>query len=177
MAADRGVPGREHRARSCGRRWSCTLMRRAGGGAVEMISPPRPRYGSIFGHAAAVAGLTLLAYLAAFELHRRLHFNPLANPVLIAVVLLVSTLYLTGTPYDDVILTAPSSCIFCSARRRWRWRCRSTGNCNVSRRWPLPVLAALVAGSLLTAALSASPDRGRVGREPPPTMRLLALNR
>ena len=43
--------------------------------------------------------LTLLAYLFAFALYRRSAFNPLVNPVAIAVTLLVSVLLATGTPY------------------------------------------------------------------------------
>lgn len=42
---------------------------------------------------------TLLAYLAAYEIYRRVQFNPLANPVAIAVALLVVLLTLTDTPY------------------------------------------------------------------------------
>ncbi len=43
--------------------------------------------------------VTLIAYLAAFRLYERTRFNPLANPVLIAVLLLVSLLAATRTPY------------------------------------------------------------------------------
>jgi len=42
---------------------------------------------------------TLLAYLAAFRIYERTQLNPLANPVLIAVLLLVALLWVTGTPY------------------------------------------------------------------------------
>lgn len=42
---------------------------------------------------------TLLAYLLAFRLYEKSGMNPLANPVLIAVVLLVALLWATGTPY------------------------------------------------------------------------------
>ncbi|MBU6491672.1 MAG: LrgB family protein [Burkholderiales bacterium] len=42
---------------------------------------------------------TLLAYLAAFAIYQRCRFNPLANPVAIAVALLVTVLTLTHTPY------------------------------------------------------------------------------
>ncbi|KAA3650037.1 MAG: LrgB family protein [Proteobacteria bacterium] len=44
--------------------------------------------------------LTLLAYLAAWQLHRRAGGHPLVNPVLIAVLMLVGVLWLTGTDYD-----------------------------------------------------------------------------
>lgn len=43
--------------------------------------------------------LTLLAYQFAFTLYKRSGGNPLANPVAIAVTLLVALLTLTGTPY------------------------------------------------------------------------------
>lgn len=44
--------------------------------------------------------LTLLAYGIAWRIHHRLRTHPLANPVLIAVLLLVTVLTLTGTPYE-----------------------------------------------------------------------------
>lgn len=44
--------------------------------------------------------VTLLAYLAAHRLYERSGLNPLANPVLIAVLLLVALLAATGTPYN-----------------------------------------------------------------------------
>ncbi|MFZ2852847.1 MAG: LrgB family protein [Rhodocyclaceae bacterium] len=43
--------------------------------------------------------LTLLAYQLAFSVYRRSGGNPLANPVAIAVALVVAALTLTGTPY------------------------------------------------------------------------------
>ncbi|MBG7620078.1 LrgB family protein [Herbaspirillum sp. AP02] len=42
---------------------------------------------------------TLVAYLVALWVYRRLGFNPLANPVLIAIAIVVSILTVTGTPY------------------------------------------------------------------------------
>jgi putative effector of murein hydrolase len=42
--------------------------------------------------------LTLVAYLFAFAVYRRSGFNPLINPVAIAVTLLVTILLATGTP-------------------------------------------------------------------------------
>jgi predicted murein hydrolase (TIGR00659 family) len=44
--------------------------------------------------------ITLLAYGIAWRIHQRLNTHPLANPVLIAVILLVSLLTLTHTPYQ-----------------------------------------------------------------------------
>ncbi len=43
--------------------------------------------------------VTLLAYLAAVRIGRRCGGHPLANPVLIAIAMLVPLLLLTGTPY------------------------------------------------------------------------------
>ena len=44
--------------------------------------------------------LTLVAYQAALWLHRKAHFHPLVNPVMLAVAMLVAVLVLTGTPYQ-----------------------------------------------------------------------------
>ena len=44
--------------------------------------------------------MTLLAYQGAFWLYRRSGMNPLANPVLIAVALLVAMLTASGTSYE-----------------------------------------------------------------------------
>jgi predicted murein hydrolase (TIGR00659 family) len=43
---------------------------------------------------------TLAVYLLAHEIYRRMRLNPLFNPVLIAVALLVALLLATGTPYQ-----------------------------------------------------------------------------
>lgn len=43
--------------------------------------------------------LTLVAYQAAYWIYQRAGFNPLLNPVLLAVAMLVAALTLTGTPY------------------------------------------------------------------------------
>lgn len=43
--------------------------------------------------------LTLVAYQAAYWLYQRSGFNPLLNPVLLAIAMLVTALYVTGTPY------------------------------------------------------------------------------
>ena len=45
--------------------------------------------------------LTLIAYLAGNALYRRFNLNPLLNPVLIAVIVLVTLLWATGTRYED----------------------------------------------------------------------------
>ena len=43
--------------------------------------------------------LTLIAYQGAYALYRRSDFNPLLNPVALAIVVIVTTLKLTDTPY------------------------------------------------------------------------------
>ena len=43
--------------------------------------------------------MTLLAYQAAYWVYQRAGFNPLLNPVLLAVAMLVTALHFTGTPY------------------------------------------------------------------------------
>jgi predicted murein hydrolase (TIGR00659 family) len=44
--------------------------------------------------------ITLLAYQGAYWLYRRANFNPLLNPVLLAIIMLVAALKLTRTPYQ-----------------------------------------------------------------------------
>lgn len=96
---------------------------------------------------------TLLAYLAACEIHRRSKHHPLANPVLVAVALLVALLGLSGISYRSyfdgaqfvhfllgpatVALAVPLYAQFRRIRSMW-----------------LPILAALFAGSA-TAIVSA----------------------
>ena len=97
--------------------------------------------------------ITLLAYQAAFWLYRRSGLNPLVNPVLVAVTILVLLLTLTGTSYETYFagaqfvhfLLRPATValaipLFLQFRR--------------VRSMLLPVAAGLLAGSL-TAALSA----------------------
>ncbi len=63
-----------------------------------------PKLGAIWVYLAAtpLLGLTitLLAYLVAQAIYAKARFNPLANPVLIAVALLVILLEITRTPYE-----------------------------------------------------------------------------
>ncbi len=97
--------------------------------------------------------LTLLAYQGAWWLYQRANQNPLLNPVLIAVVVLVGVLMLTGTDYDTYFdgaqfvhfLLGPATvALAIPLYAQWQ-RLRTL---------LLPVLLTLVAGSL-TAALSA----------------------
>lgn len=95
--------------------------------------------------------LTLVAYQGAYWIYRRAGFNPLLNPVLLAVAMLVAALYFTGTPYQTyfdgaqfvhfllgpatVALAVPLYLQF-----------------NRLRRLALPLAAALLSGSLAAIA-------------------------
>ena len=97
--------------------------------------------------------VTLSAYLAGDWLYRRARLNPLANPVLIAVLLLVGLLLTTGTDYPTYFegaqfvhfLLGPATVALAVPLYR---------QVRAVRREALPLLIALVAGSL-TAAGSA----------------------
>ncbi len=97
--------------------------------------------------------LTLLAYQGAFWIYRRTGCHPLANPVLIAVSVLVSILMLTGTSYETyfagaqfvLFLLGPATVALAIPLYTQFKRVRAM-------LWP--VVAGLVIGSL-TAALSA----------------------
>lgn len=64
----------------------------------------RPALGEIWVYLSATPllglTLTLLAYQGAFWLYRRANQHPLLNPVMVAVIMLVLVLMLTGTPYQ-----------------------------------------------------------------------------
>jgi predicted murein hydrolase (TIGR00659 family) len=97
--------------------------------------------------------ITLLAYQGAFWLYRRSGGHPLANPVLIAVALLVAFLTLTGTRYETYFagaqfvhfLLGPATVALAIPLYAQFRRVRSM---------LVPVLTGLVAGSL-TAIVSA----------------------
>ena len=63
-----------------------------------------PRIADIWVYLAAspLLGLTitLLAYQGAYWIYQRANFNPLLNPVLLAIIMLVAALKLTHTPYQ-----------------------------------------------------------------------------
>jgi predicted murein hydrolase (TIGR00659 family) len=97
--------------------------------------------------------ITLSAYLAGDWLYRRTRLNPLANPVLIAVVLLVGLLLATGTDYPayfegaqfvHFLLGPATVALAVPLYRQFR----------AVKREALPLLIALLCGSL-TAAGSA----------------------
>ena len=116
-----------------------------------------PKLGAIWVYLAAspLLGLTitLLAYLIAQALYAKARFNPLVNPVLIAVAMVVALLEITGTPYATYFegaqfvhfLLGPATvALALPLYRQW----------SKLRRAALPLVGGLVAGSL-TAILSA----------------------
>jgi len=114
-----------------------------------------PKLGGIWVFLAAtpLLGLTitLLAYLIAQALYAKARFNPLANPVLIAVALLVTLLEVTGTPYATYFegaqfvhfLLGPATvALALPLYRQW----------SKLRRAALPLIVGLIAGSLTAIA-------------------------
>lgn len=114
--------------------------------------------------------VTLLAYLAALTLHRRTGNSPLANPVMMAVILLLLTLWLTDTPYATYFEGA-QFVHFLLGPATVALAVPLYGQLPKLRRMSGPLLAALIAGSL-TAALSAWAIAGALGASEP-TMRSL----
>jgi predicted murein hydrolase (TIGR00659 family) len=114
-----------------------------------------PRLGTIWVYLAAspLLGLTitLLAYLVAQWVYARCRFNPLANPVLIAVALVVMLLVISRTPYQTYFegaqfvhfLLGPATVALALPLYR------QLANL---RRLLAPLLVALVAGSLTAIA-------------------------
>ena len=136
---------------------------------MSPITPQAPqRLADIWVYLAATPllglALTLLVYHGAFVLYRRSGFNPLANPVAIAVVALATLLWATGTPYATYFegaqfvhfLLGPATVALAVPLYEQMGRLR---------RLALPLLGALVVGTLaatVTAigvgwALGASP--------------------
>lgn len=97
--------------------------------------------------------VTLLAYLAGHHLYRRAGSNPVVNPVAVAVLLLIAVLLATGTDYTTYFegaqfvhfLLGPATVALAVPLYE---------NFGKVRRALLPMMAALVAGSL-TAVVSA----------------------
>ncbi len=69
--------------------------------------------------------LTVLAYIAADRISQASGRHPVANPVLIAVVI-VGTVLIATARRMPVISKARASCMCCLARQQSRWRCRSS---------------------------------------------------
>jgi predicted murein hydrolase (TIGR00659 family) len=94
--------------------------------------------------------VTLLAYQGAYWLYRKADFHPLANPVLWSVIALVLLLSLTGTPYQTYFdgaqfvhfLLGPATVALAVPLHAQLPRLR---------RLALPLLVALLAGSLVAA--------------------------
>jgi predicted murein hydrolase (TIGR00659 family) len=95
--------------------------------------------------------MTLLVYHAAFLLYRRCGFHPLANPVPLAVLVLATLLWATGTPYATYFegaqfvhfLLGPATVALAVPLFEQMHRLR---------RLALPLLGALVAGVLATTS-------------------------
>jgi len=108
--------------------------------------------------------VTLLAYLFANAVHRRLDMHPLANPVAIAVLMLVLLLSITGTPYRTYFegaqfvhfLLGPATVALALPLYEQRARIR---------RMALPLLAGLLAG-VTTAVVSAAAIAMALGASP-----------
>ncbi|AON55132.1 LrgB family protein [Herbaspirillum seropedicae] len=94
---------------------------------------------------------TLAAYIVALQVYRRLGFNPLANPVLIAIAIVVSILFVTRTPYKTYfegaqfvhfMLGPATVALALPLFRQWR----------NFRRSALPLMLGLAAGSVTAVA-------------------------
>ena len=92
--------------------------------------------------------ITLLAYQGAFWIYQRTGHNPLANPVLIAVGILAVVLKLTGTPYATYFEGA-QFVHFLLGPATVALALPLFDNLHHLRRVLLPVLAALVVGSVV----------------------------
>ena len=114
--------------------------------------------------------ITLLAYVLALAVHQRYRRHPLTNPVLLAVVLLVTLLLLTDTPYPSY---------FAGAQFVHFWRGPATVALAIplyaqlgrvrAMRWP--VLLGLAAGAL-TAVVSAVGSAWLLGASVPTQLSL-----
>ena len=108
--------------------------------------------------------LTLIAYLAAYRVHRWAGSNPLLNPVAVSVALLIVLLLGTGTRYEDYFegaqfvhfLLGPATVALAVPLYRQRAKLIAL--------W-LPILAALFAG-ILAASLSAVGIAAALGATP-----------
>jgi len=94
---------------------------------------------------------TLAAYIVALQIYRRLGFNPLANPVLIAIAIVVSILFITHTPYKTYfegaqfvhfMLGPATVALALPLYRQW----------HNFRRSALPLMLGLAAGSVTAVA-------------------------
>ncbi|MCB1907088.1 MAG: LrgB family protein [Rhodocyclaceae bacterium] len=97
--------------------------------------------------------LTLVCYQIAFAIHRRLGMHPAANPVLLAVAMLVAVLLATDTPYP-VYFDGAQFVHFLLGPATVALAIPLYAQFERLKKLALPLLVALVAGSL-AAALSA----------------------
>ena len=97
---------------------------------------------------------TLAAYLAADALQRRLGRHPLANPVLLAVVVLVGVLHVSGTPYATYFDGA-QFVHFMLGPATVALGVPLAAKAGELRRMLLPMLAAVVAGSVTSIVAAA----------------------
>lgn len=97
---------------------------------------------------------TLAAYLAADHLQRRLHRHPLANPVLLAVVVLVAILHFSATPYATYFNGA-QFVHFMLGPATVALGVPLAAKARELRRMLLPLLVAVIAGSM-TAIVTAT---------------------
>lgn len=97
--------------------------------------------------------MTLVAYLVALKIYRRLRFHPCANPVLIAVVILIVALFITGTSYKayfegaqfvHFMLGPATVALALPLYKQW----------NNFRRAVMPLLLGLLAGSLTAMSVA-----------------------
>jgi predicted murein hydrolase (TIGR00659 family) len=95
--------------------------------------------------------LTLTAYLGGFWLYRKARMNPLLNPVLLAVAALVSLLLATGTPYQTYFEGA-QFVHFLLGPATVALAVPLYNQFHHVRRSLLPLLAAIITGSLTAAA-------------------------
>lgn len=97
---------------------------------------------------------TLAAYLAADQIQRRLGRHPLANPVLIAVVALVLVLQISGTPYTTYFDGA-QFVHFMLGPATVALAVPLAAKAQEVRRLLLPMIAAVIAGSVTAIATAA----------------------
>jgi predicted murein hydrolase (TIGR00659 family) len=94
--------------------------------------------------------VTLLAYQAAFLIYSKLKLNPLANPVAIAVAMLVALLWFTKTPYQTYFEGA-QFVHFLLGPATVALAVPLYANLDTLRRNLVPLAGALVAGSVVAA--------------------------
>ena len=94
--------------------------------------------------------VTLLAYQAAFLIYSKLRLNPLANPVAIAVAMLVALLWFTKTPYQTYFEGA-QFVHFLLGPATVALAVPLYANLGTLRRNLVPLAGALVAGSMVAA--------------------------